>query len=1083
MKINFIPDKVLKLNNETDLLGTKPYSKTIFEIINNCDGKKNIGLFGSWGSGKSTILKTFEDLIDIHNSKKNKNDKIAYFEFDAWKYSRDDFRRSFLIELTSKFNIKYKSKLQKLLYSESSFEDPVQNNFRFNWLSFPDWIIFFLVVFAFLFYFLPILNLNKNLKATVSLIVLTISLLSKATTNTINKYKVVVKENKIVEPERFETIFDEIISEVTTKTTISNFIYRWIEKLQKKPKYSKVVIVIDNLDRCDDENLLVTLNTIKNFLEHEKVIFILPVDEKGISSFLSQKTDNPDEYLRKIFHLIIRLKSFSKKELFEFTNRINESYKLSLNSSSMRIICQEFTNNPRKIIQFLNNYQSEMRLVDEQSKMGFIDGDYIQKNLSFFIKLLIIKYEWKTLYDEIIYDKNLLNKINSVITNVEPDNNNQYLINRTNVNLNDAQRNFFFSTQEIHCSKIDPFVLNIDLDKDIPDEIESFIRAANYNEISNYLKNDEIDFNEYKLIQKINEVFSNLTFKHREYSFIALPILKLLIEFVLDDKQQKFKSTLIKNKKEYTFLKSLFKDQKLKDIFDKFDFERLTKASKWFTDNISDDLFNSFVSHLKSTLFNPKNTLEKENKKISFFINTFKDTGKLETIKKEFSSKLDTHPELTRIDLFKDYDIASKVITPSTYKLMAKKLNDDKLEGKYRISIMCSDYLINNQKDNITREHLINYNINQLEDLYKTETISENVYSDYRDYFGQLNKLLTINVNVEFSESLKGVLVDLNTYFHQLYVKDFDENKLFDLYKGFFELIRNFIFYTKIFNSTSDRTKYFGNYLKKDFSTKISLIINEILHQDVVRHEVYDYPFSETLIELYKNHKKPNFPYAKTLFEMLEKSNEDEGLSKSEIEEIILRTINVFSIYSNKVAVSLMKRLKKSVGNQFLKELNADTGVYTDYYVKNVKTLKDKWFYGDSILNYLKYPLINSKGTYPNFRGRLVIISQTFSVEEQSNFIQALIDNSDTRVYKWLRLSFTIIPKKVFDVYLMNLIFAHENNVVGHNDFFEWIVKIPKKHFYKNRLAQFVNYLNELEVNHKTYKPKKDNAKIYLESS
>lgn len=95
MKINFIPDEVIRLNTENDLLGTKPYSQTIFQIVNKCKGKKNVGLFGSWGSGKSTILMTLEDLIDKHNIERDDNEKkinehkkIAYFEFDAWKFSK-----------------------------------------------------------------------------------------------------------------------------------------------------------------------------------------------------------------------------------------------------------------------------------------------------------------------------------------------------------------------------------------------------------------------------------------------------------------------------------------------------------------------------------------------------------------------------------------------------------------------------------------------------------------------------------------------------------------------------------------------------------------------------------------------------------------------------------------------------------------------------------------------------------------------------------------------------------------------------------------------------------------------------------
>ncbi len=1086
MEINFIPDKVLKLTDESDLLGTKPYSDTIFEIVNKCEGKKNIGLFGSWGSGKSTILTTLEDLIKERNLK-GKNEKIAYFEFDAWKYSKDDFRRSFLIELNSSFKIKSQEKLLKLLYSETSVEDPKQTKFKFNWLNLPNWIILSIAFTSILFYYSPLLSDQQDLKSSIALFTLLLSLLSTAANNTINKYKVVVKQSKIIEPERFEAIFDEIINEITAKPESSTIIYKWIEKLKCKPEYSKVIVVIDNLDRCDDENLLVTLNTIKNFLEHKKVIFILPVDEKGITAFLSQKTDNADEYLRKIFHLIIRLKEFSNKELFEFTSRINKAYDLDLNPSSIRIICYEFSSNPRKIIQFLNNYQSEMKLIEEQSRMGYIDGEFIKYNLSFFIKLLIIKYEWKGLYDEILYDKNLLNKINEVITNVEPDGNGLYPINRTNVKLSDSQRNFFFGTQEIHCTKIDPFVLNIDLDKDVPDEIENLIRNSIYDEIVNYLNNDEIDFNENKLLQKINEVFSNLTYKHREYSFIALPIIKLLINFILDEKQQKFKDTLIKNQNDYTFLKSLFKDDKIGSLFDKFDFEKLTKTTKWFSDNINDDLFNSFIKHFNKTLFNPSTVIEAENEKIGIFLSTFKGSNKLNQIRKNFSNKLNSKPELSKINELKDYSLASRVINPYIFKLMAINLNNEEVDAsvKHHIFMICKEYIQNNNEDDVTRKHLINYQLKELEQLYAVEKITEDVYEDYKGYFKTINTLIeNSKTGIELSSTIKAILTDLNSYFYTHYNAAFDEKIHYDIYELFFDFIKNLIFYTKGFNQVSLRTTFFENYLKKNFSKKVSLKLNEILFQDVKKYSVYDYSFSETLIDFYLDSKKGGLPYAKPLIIMLEKSNRDEGLSETQINQIVLRTINLFSIYENQECISYMKRLKKSVGNKVLEILNDGTGVYTDNYVQSVKFLDDKWFYGDAVLNYLKDPLFSSNdGSYSSFKGKLGNLTKIFSIDEQIGFVKELINNSNNKVYKWLRLSFNILPKKVYDLYLENLIYAHENNLIGNNDFFEWIIEIPKEYFYKNRLKQFVNYLSGLDIKHKTYKPKKEKALEYLSKS
>ena len=1078
MRINFIPDEVLKLTDDTDLLGTKPYSDTIFEIVNNCSGSKNIGLFGSWGSGKSTILTTLENLIDKHNA--IKTEKIAYFEFDAWKYSKDDFRRSFLIELTKKFSIKTQSKLEKLLYSESSFEDPKQTKFRINWLSLPDWLILALVVFAFVFFFLPIVGMGDRTKALIALITISVSLLTKAASNTVNKYKVVVKENKLVEPERFEAVFDEIISELTTNST--NKVYHWIQKLIGRTKHSKVVIVIDNLDRCDDQNLLLTLNTVKNFLEHQKVIFILPVDEKGISSFLSQKTDNADEYLRKIFHLILRLKAFSNKELTEFTNSINKKYELGLNSSSIRIICQEFTNNPRKVIQFLNNYQSEMWLIKEQSKKDYINGDFIKENLSFFIKLLIIKYEWKNLYDGILYDKTLLNKINDVITNLKPDDDGLYQIEKTKVRLTDTQRNFLFSTQDIHCTKIDPFVLNIDLDKEIPDDIENYIRLGYYEAIANYLDDSNTPFDEKTLIKKIDEVFSDLTYKHQEYEFIALPVLQLLIEFVLDKKQEKFRKLLIENHSEYPFLKSLFKDARLLNLFEKLDFEKVVDGTKWFFDNISSNLFHSFIGYLK-TKYLGSSTMDNENDRINYFIDAFKDTGKLSLIKREFSNKLSGKPEgVSSIESLEDYKIASQLISIPTYKSLAKKLNEKESKGKNLTSILCLDYSVNNKKDKTTREHLLKYYINELENYYTTESISEDEYPEYLEFFLWLNKTVDMKVNTKLSDSNRQVLTELNNHFYVNYTEEFKESEFYEIYEAFLQLIQKIIFNTEDFNLISYRTTFFEKYLKLDFSNKLSLKINDILYKDVNRFNVYNYPFAKTLIEHYENKGKDCLPYGNTLLLMLEKSTENKGLSSTEIDQVILRTINVFARYNSKDSISLMFRLKKSVGEQFSNVLNSIEGAVLDSYVKNVKLLKDKWFYGKSVLNYLKTPFENNNAhDYQTFRGRISVVSKNFSVEEQSQFIQELIDYfEDAQMYKWLRLSFKLVPKEVYDVFIKNLMIAHKNKIVGHNDFFEWIAVIPLKQFSKERKQEYVNYISSSEITHKTYKPKMEKAMIHL---
>lgn len=1086
MQIKLIPDKVLKLSKKNDLLGTKPYSDTIFEIIKGSDGEINLGLFGRWGSGKSTILSTLEELISNHNKKKksSKSPKIGYFEFDAWKYSKDDFRRSFIIQLNNEFNIKPNKFLKKLLYSETSVEDPKLTKTRINWLSLPNWLILFLVLFSFVFYFSPILDEKKDIKAIISLFALLITLLSTAANNTITKYKVVVKDSKIIEPERFENIFDEIVSSITSKNEFLKSVPEWIENIISKPKYDKLVIVIDNLDRCDNENLLTTLNTVKNFLENKKVIFILPVDEKSISAFLSKKTDNADEYLRKVFHIIIRLKPFSKKELLEFTKQLNKNYKLNLTSSSIRIICQEFTNNPRKVIQFLNNYQSEMKLIEEQSELGYIDGKFVKQNLSFYIKLLIIKSEWHQLYSDLLYDRSLLNKINNAITSLEPDVDNFYPIDKSNIRLTDGQRNFFYSTQSIHCTKIDSFILNIDLDKDIPDDIEDFIRYSNYNGIDDYLNNDNLDFTPYDLLKKINEVYSNFTFKHREYAFIALPILNLLVKFILDEKQLNFKKELIKNNKEYIFLTNLFENREISTLFAKLNFEDLCNTVKWFLENINDDLYNSFIKYLKNTIFHSGKVEDNEEKKINIFFKIFSSTDKISDIKKKFSVKLTNNPKFFEIESLQEYGIASRVISPSTIKKSVKKLLDDKLDidTKSNISNITLNYLINNESDSDIRHGLLKYYVKNIEEFYNNEKISESTLIDYEIFFEEINLILNEKVKIKLNDGFKAVLTLLNNYLFREYIVGFNEKSQFNLYKNFFTMIKNFIFYSKGFNQISYRTDYFGQYLTKDISNGINLLINDILYEDVDNHDTYDYQVTDTLIEYYKTPQKDNFAYARTLLLMIQKSNSDKGLSEQEIIEIVERTVILFYYYShNKDSHENLRFLKKYANKYLIDVINDADDAMTSKYVEKVKLLNDKWFYGDSIINYLEYPLNSSTGTYQNFTMRLRKISKKFTIDEQYSFIRDLLNiHQDYKTYKWLKLSYSFLPKKVFDIYLEDLIYAHKNKFIKHNDFFEWILIIPKNIFYKKRLTEYLDYLRNLDITHKTYKPKKENALAHL---
>ena len=114
--MKFIPDSEINLLETKDLLGTKPYSELLYDIVTKCSTPFNIGLLGGWGSGKSTIIKTLKNILI------NKNKQIKVFTYDAWKYSKDSFRRTFIMELNNFLKNKPSEDLEKILYCDTTEE-------------------------------------------------------------------------------------------------------------------------------------------------------------------------------------------------------------------------------------------------------------------------------------------------------------------------------------------------------------------------------------------------------------------------------------------------------------------------------------------------------------------------------------------------------------------------------------------------------------------------------------------------------------------------------------------------------------------------------------------------------------------------------------------------------------------------------------------------------------------------------------------------------------------------------------------------------------------------------------------------
>lgn len=390
--MKFIVDNEIDLIEKYDILETKRYAESLKDTILNAPPTPfNIGLYGEWGSGKSSIIKTAQTQLES-----NKDQKIKFVIYDAWKYANDSFRRMFLKTLQE----------QLKFVGEEIFDSFYQNktedtdiNQHFNKKYFIYILIFAGIMLFSANYMRNYLDIDYQI--TVQVIITLLMALIAFFKNAFTDYKVTISKPAMFAPEQFEEIFKEITQWLFNKKQLAHP-RKWIsEKSIKENVYTKLVIVVDNIDRCDKKTAYELLTNIKNFIGTEKgIIFLVPVDDEALKRHMQEhnkeNSKEADEFLRKFFNTTIKIKHFQPRDLFEFANKLNSNNTLGFTPDTINIVAKEYASNPRRIIQLFNNLTSELKTIESKYEKSFVE-----EHQSLIAKLLIIREEWADVFKEI----------------------------------------------------------------------------------------------------------------------------------------------------------------------------------------------------------------------------------------------------------------------------------------------------------------------------------------------------------------------------------------------------------------------------------------------------------------------------------------------------------------------------------------------------------------------------------------------------------------------------------------------------------------------------------------------------------
>ncbi|TDS14237.1 putative KAP-like P-loop ATPase [Maribacter caenipelagi] len=300
-------------DNETnqDLIDYKYLTDSINLIINNDNlVPSTIGVYGDWGSGKSSLMK----MIEIENTKEDN----LIIKFNGWLFEGyEDAKIALLSTLVDEL-IKSRTWDNKALKYIGRLVKKVK------WL--------------------------KVLTKTGQ-----IGFNTYMASNTDFDYANALKEISDLNIEDYVKEIQDENQDIIEKG-IREF-HNDFETLIKETNINRVIVLIDDLDRCNPDTIISTLEAIKLFLFVDKSIFIISADERLINYAVKKKFpelpstdyDVSKDYIEKLIHFPIRIPSMSEPEFETYTNFLFS--KLHLKSTEFEeLIYKAFNNSSDDII-------------------------------------------------------------------------------------------------------------------------------------------------------------------------------------------------------------------------------------------------------------------------------------------------------------------------------------------------------------------------------------------------------------------------------------------------------------------------------------------------------------------------------------------------------------------------------------------------------------------------------------------------------------------------------------------------------------------------------------------------------------
>ena len=309
-------DKIKIITDEptlTDVLDFNNYAKRLAQIIISSEPKFSIGIFGGWGTGKTTLMMMINNELKQYNKDKK---KLLLVWFDAWKYEKEKYLA--VIPLIRTIRI------------------AIENNFSNRSLSIVR------------------RGLDRTFAAFTGSTELNLGLQKFGSVQTnLSKFVDVLRSDGSIKLDN-ETI--------NYHPHITDYLNTALRKVRKKHDF-RIIIFVDDLDRCIPEKALEVLESIKIFFDINGIVFVIGMDPESIDDIVNVKYGeraniSGNDYIQKIIQLPFLIPTWNETDISRFIEKIIIMQKdpdlVDQFAPLIHLLVKAVIPNPRQVKRFMN---------------------------------------------------------------------------------------------------------------------------------------------------------------------------------------------------------------------------------------------------------------------------------------------------------------------------------------------------------------------------------------------------------------------------------------------------------------------------------------------------------------------------------------------------------------------------------------------------------------------------------------------------------------------------------------------------------------------------------------------------------